>query len=123
MGFLWPAGPKQCWVVGFLGLQTKSSLESVSHAPPFPFPSFRQQPVVALREEQDTWGVVKAFLVGVLGFRQAKIKKVLLQKSVEFSYGNYVSFFPPPSEFHGKGDRSNYHVLITATHLQKPLKC
>lgn len=45
----------------------------------------------------------------------------ILQKGVESSHGNYVSLFFFPPEFQGKVGSSNYHMLITATHAQKPL--
>lgn len=46
----------------------------------------------------------------------------ILQKGVElriFTWELCLIFFL--SEFQGKVGRSNYHILITSTHLQKPL--
>lgn len=44
----------------------------------------------------------------------------VLQKGVESSHGICLIFLKRIS---GKFGRSNYHVITTATHLQKPLKC
>ena len=46
----------------------------------------------------------------------------MLQKRVEPSHGNcLLCLFSSPLEFQGKVSRSDYHILITTTHLQKPL--